>query len=306
MDHPRDTSLRLAQESLHLGHENYWCNGRTVRLAGNQILLQAQRILGIEPARTKESFKMDEVQSISPDFFSSIQYRTDPPVDLAYLHPLQLLALGVKRGTEIVNPPKIIFSQSEKIFALPLKEIFPKSCVSSQWELLREFGHGLGKTVLKPLHQAQSKGVALLEWTTDTENECQEQLSKATLDFSCPVLLQEYLPGISEGEQRLWFLDGKLIAIARKLPLQGDFRVNIDRGSGLAATTLNAREKKAVPLLSRFLKSHKIRLAAIDLIEGLVTDFNFTSPGLITQMETITGENLARRIMKQLEKPAHF
>ncbi len=309
MDQPRDTSLRLAEESLNLGHENYWCNGRSVCLIEGQTKLQAQRILKIEPARTRESFLREPAQSYSPDFFSSIQYRTDPPVDLAYLHPLQLLVLGIqgkKRGPEIVNPPEVIFAQSEKLFALPLKSIFPKSCVSSQWDTLRDFGRIQGKTVLKPLHQAQSKGVSLLEWAPETEGACQLILERATSGFTCPVLLQEYLAGISEGEQRLWFLDGTLIAVARKLPLEGDFRVNIDRGSGLVATKLNPREKKAVPLLSKFLKTHKIRLAAIDLIEGFVTDFNFTSPGLITQMEKITGENLARKIMQRLEKRAHF
>ena len=54
----------------------------------------------------------------------------------------------------------------------------------------------------------------------------------------------------------------------------------------------------------RHLVARGIRLAAVDLIEGLVTDFNFTSPGLIPQMEGVLDENLARPIIKALLKPA--
>ena len=38
----------------------------------------------------------------------------------------------------------------------------------------------------------------------------------------------------------------------------------------------------------------------MDLIEGYITDFNFTSPGLIPQMEGVLGKNLARPIIKAL------
>ena len=120
--------------------------------------------------------------------------------------------------------------------------------------------------------------------------------------FTQPILLQKYQPEISRGEVRLWFLDGMLLAQARKLPLPHDFRVNIDRGSRLVATLLTAREKKVAAKLARHLRSRGIRLAAVDLIGGLVTDFNFTSPGLLVQMEQITGKNLAGQIIQSLAK----
>src|SRR5205823_7964680 len=98
----------------------------------------------------------------------------------------------------------------------------------------------------------------------------------------------------------LWYADGKLIGMAKKLPLAGDFRVNIDRGSKLAPARLDARQKTAGLAISRLLKSAGIRLAAVDLIGPWITDFNFTSPGLIPEMEALLGENLARAIVRSL------
>jgi glutathione synthase/RimK-type ligase-like ATP-grasp enzyme len=76
----------------------------------------------------------------------------------------------------------------------------------------------------------------------------------------------------------------------------------MDQGSRIVKSELDEREKQAARKIGRHLRRRKIRLAAVDLIDGLVTDLNFTSPGLITQMETVLGENLARVILERLNR----
>ena len=95
LDHARDTTLRRALEAVELGHESHWCDVKSIRLAtgsGTRILLMARRILGRETSGP--SISLAPPRETTPSEFNSIQYRTDPPVDLAYLHPLQLLVLG--------------------------------------------------------------------------------------------------------------------------------------------------------------------------------------------------------------------
>ncbi|MBI2711851.1 MAG: hypothetical protein HYX41_03150 [Bdellovibrio sp.] len=267
LDHPNDTSLRLAEEGLKLGIPQYWCDVRSIRLDYSEAKLDAQQIL----------------------------------------HPLQILAIGLEgsKKTELVNPLSVLLQGNEKMEAAFLRKakLFPPSLVSSQWDKLREFGKKHGRTVLKPLYEAQSHGVELLDWSKeDRVQNAKLLLSAATHGFYQPVLLQSYLEGISKGETRLWFLDGKLLAAVKKLPVSGDFRVNIDQGSQLQKTKLNRAEKLAALKIASYLRSRKIRLAAVDLIEGWVTDFNFTSPGLITKMEPLLGLNLARTIVKRLSR----
>jgi glutathione synthase len=303
LDHPRDTTLRLAQATTTLGIQQYWCDVKSIRLENHTVRLNAKSILSVGPERSQSSFEWGEMTAQSPKDFTSIHYRTDPPVDHAYLHPLQLLALGLtgNKTTEVINPLEVLLTRNEKTEAASLKDLMPPSLVSSQWEHLKTFGEAHGRTVLKPLHEAQSHGIELLDWDDHEGKEnAQKLLKAATQDFQSPIILQKYLQEISDGETRLWFVDGKLLASVKKLPVSGDFRVDIDRGSLLAPTSLSKQDKSKATRIARHLKNRKIRLAAVDLIQGYITDFNFTSPGLIPQMESVLGENLSRRIMNAI------
>ncbi|MEK6706575.1 MAG: hypothetical protein AABZ06_12395 [Bdellovibrionota bacterium] len=299
LDHKLDTTLRLAEEAVIAGMKCYWCDVRSIRLVNRKVLINACH-LGIN----HEELHQRQAKPMVVSDFDSIQYRTDPPIDLAYLHPLQLLVLGVAGSkTQIVNPPGILFSFNEKTIGTMLGNLAPPTAVSSKAEVLLSFGRNEQKTVAKPLHKAQSKEVRLLSWTTkENQNSSLAILAKMTSNFSRPVLLQRYLDEISNGEQRLWFIDGKLLAYARKMPLKGDFRVDIDRGSRLLASTLNKKDLKAADRIGKFLRDMEIRMAAVDLVGGYVTDFNFTSPGLIRQMEEALDLNLAKPIIKSLAK----
>lgn len=228
--------------------------------------------------------------------FGMVLYRTDPPVDLAYLHPLQLMA---NAGPEMVNPLRVLCQCSEKLSFCP--ELMPQSLASSDWDELLSFGQAEGKTVVKPLHRCQSQGVELIEWSTGAGCErAHRVLSALTDSFRRPVLLQRYLPAVLEGETRLWFVDGILLGAVRKLPAKGTFCIDMDKGGTLAPHELTAAERRAVARLSTCLLQNGIRLAAVDLIDGLVTDFNFTSPGLLTGIEEVLGANLARPVMERL------
>lgn len=307
LDHPFDTTLRLIEEGLLLGIPQYWCDVKTIHLATSEVQLIAHEIVKVRPGRNADSFSLKPPSPFKPEEFNAIHYRTDPPVDQSYLHPLQMLSLGLNgtkaRKTEFVNPLSVLFTLNEKMLAASLGGLAPPCQVSSEEGRLYSFGKKEKKAVLKPLHLAQSLGVELLDWSTPTlAREARAKLKAATLNFTAPVMLQKYLKGIQEGELRLWFLDGDLLACIKKLPLSGDFRVNIDQGSKLArAPQLTRGEKTKAGKISSFLRKTKIRLAAVDLIDGYVTDFNFTSPGLIPKMEVLLGENLAQTIVKNLK-----
>ena len=305
LDHPKDTTLRLVEESLAMGFENYWCDVKTIRLENHQILLDACMVKGIYPGRAAASFSLGAPTPMKPSLFTRLLYRPDPPVDQAYLHPLQLLVLGVRdaKNAEIIAPSRVLFSANEKTEGALMADLTPPSAVSSQWETLLAFGRAEGKTILKPLHQAQSAGIALLDWTSEAEiSKSKIILDASTEHFQKLVILQRFLPEIAQGEQRLWFLNGHLLAVARKKPKSGEVVINMDQGGTLVRTELTDHEKRQSVKIRKLLRLRKIRLAAVDLIAGKVTDFNFTSPGLLVQIEVLLGENLARTIMKSLAK----
>ena len=306
LDHPKDTTLRLAEEAIVQGHESWWCDVRSIQLIDEQVVLDARRVTGVYPGRAASNFNLAKPERVSPLEFNQLHYRVDPPVDLAYIQPLQLLELGLRSKknslrSKVVNPSTLLMSANEKMEASKLGDLAPATRVSSQWEELSSFGLGLGVTVAKPLNQAQSRGVTRLDWKDLSQ--CKRTLGELTEQFTRPVVLQEYLPGIARGETRLWFLDGQLLTCARKLPLDGDFRVQIDGGSRIELHSPSKTEKLASKRIGAHLRELGVRLAAVDLIDGKVTDFNFTSPGLLVQIEGLTAKNWARVVIQSLVKP---
>lgn len=302
LDHPMDTTLRLMEESLLQSIPTYWCDVKSIRFQQGAVLIDAQKLLESDSPRSRSSFEFSETHTFELREFHFLHYRPDPPVDLNYLHPLQLLVLGLhgRKSTFIINRPEVLFMSNEKLLAGAMADCMPPSIVSSQWDVLSAFGIAEGRTVLKPLHQAQGKGVVLLDWKSDAGRiEAKRIISETSLGFYRPIMLQKYLTGIEQGETRIWFAKGNCIAHITKLPAPGSFKVDIDRGSQLEVKQLSVTEKKLIPLISKHLKKLDISMAAVDLIENQITDFNFTSPGLIPEMEKILSENLARMILRE-------
>lgn len=306
LDYPKESTLRLMQEAIlspELSIDTYWCDARSIYFRDGKVLLQCKKLLDVHASRESKGFMFSESETKQPDFFTQIHYRTDPPVDLAYLDPLKLLVLGLdgigaRADKVIVNPPSVLCMGSEKLIS---KSILPPTIATSQFDLASRFGAEHGKVVLKPLHQAQSKGIELLDFTMEANlPKHYSVFETATRGFREPVLLQQFLPEITQGETRIWFLDGKILASARKIPKAGDYRIDMDRGGTLEEHALSRKEESVAKDISEVLKAHDIRLAAVDLISGFVTDFNFTSPGLLVQFEDLLGENFSKKILKAL------
>jgi glutathione synthase len=312
LDHPRDTTLRLAQETLALGVECFWADVRSLAWSIAGTTVEPWRVARIAAAREARSFELERLPAARLSDFDQVHYRVDPPVDLGYLHPLLLVGTDLELraqqdgacATELVNPLGVLLGFNEKLAMAFCPELAPPSLASARWEPLCEFGRREAETVAKPLHQCQSKGVELLAWREASEIEqSREYLRALSDDFRRPVLLQRFLRGVHQGETRLWLVDGVLLACARKAPAPGTFRIDMDRGGSLAPHALSVEEQAAVPVIAAELRRRRIRLAAVDLIDGFVTDFNFTSPGLLPSMEAVVGRNLARPVLEALLAP---
>ncbi len=306
LDHPRDTTLRLIEAALELGQPVAWGDVRSLRWQDGSVMIDAACFdpKGAPFALRKTHAKAPETDEFRIDRFSRIHYRVDPPVDLAYLHPLQMLQQVVPG--RIVNPAPSLALLSEKTIPLSIHAggacIAPRSLVSSDPECLVGFLKAERTAILKPLHGAQSRGVEKLDTEMDAALVL-KRLQSATEDFTRPALLQQYLPRImKKGETRLWFVDARLLACAQKVPVRGEFKIDMDRGSSLQKATIPAVLKPRQRAIEAWLKRNRIRLAAVDWIDGLVTDFNITSPGLIVQMEDLMGHDLARQIIRSLAK----
>lgn len=301
LDHERDTTLRLIEEALLAGARCAVAENRSIGLDKGTPHADVSEVRAIARPRLPGNITRSARSWVPVTEFDHIFYRTDPPVDLAYLLPLQILASAGKHGKKgptIHSSPESLFFLNEKWAAVELGALFPKSLVAASIDRLSEFAAHAGKVVLKPLYLAQSKGVEIIDTRSFSAATVRDRFRLATEGERLPVIVQEFLPGIAGGETRLWFVDGKLLASVKKLPRAGESIIDMDQGGSLAPAKLTSADVKAAKAIGAFLKRRRILFAAVDLIDGKITDFNHTSPGLLVAMEALLGENLARRALR--------
>ena len=302
LDHPRDTTLRLVQEALAGGERCWWCDPSGLRLQGGRVLVRCRAVRGAPPGRGSAGWEFEPAADVDASAFDLLLYRVDPPVDCRYLEHLQLLAWAAEAGGgEVVNPPGVLTRWGDKLGPPALAAALPPTLVSSSWERLREFGRAERRTVLKPLGGAQSRGVQLCAFETPEEMErSRREIEALSAGFARPVLLQRFLPEVLDGEKRLWFVDGELLAHVKKRPRAGTFVIDMDKGAACLACDLTPGETRLAAGVGGALRAAGVRLAAVDLIAGQVTDWNLTSPGMLPIMERVLDRNLAAKVVGAL------
>jgi glutathione synthase len=306
LDHVNDSTLRLVEEAIVNGAFCALAENRSISLDAGIPFAETTAVPRITRPRASENVVRGVRKWERIDSYDHVFYRTDPPVDLSYLLPLQMLASaqggGKRKKPMIHSSPESLFFLNEKWAPAALGPLFPKSIVSSSTDRLVKFVESTGKSVLKPLYLAQSRGVEVLDPSVLSAATIRDRIRLSTQGEHLPIILQEFLPGILKGETRLWFSAGKLIASVKKVPKSGEAIIDMDQGGRIERVKLTARERKAVQALGPFLKKHRILFAAVDLIDGKITDFNHTSPGLLVAMEVLLGENIAASAMKPIFK----
>ena len=216
--------------------------------------------------------------------FQRVWMRKDPPVDEAYLYATHLLELAERQGVQVLNRPASLRAWNEKLGALQFPELMAPTLVASDVELLRQFASTHGEVVLKPLGGRAGQGVirssgqapglgALLELVTH-----QQQL---------PVMIQAFLPQVSEGDKRILLVNGEPLGAVNRKPKAGEFRSNLAVGGQPEATDLSPRERQICEVLRPALIEAGLFFVGIDVIAGHLSEINVTSPTGIREVEQL-------------------
>ncbi|MFL0738447.1 MAG: glutathione synthase, partial [Prochlorococcus sp.] len=127
---------------------------------------------------------------------------------------------------------------------------------------------------------------ALLELVTD-----QEQL---------PVMVQRFLPAVSNGDKRILLVEGEPLGAVNRRPKAGDFRSNLAMGGCPEPTELDSRELQICAELAPVLKEQGLFFVGIDVIDGMLSEINVTSPTGIREVERLKGVPLADQVIARL------
>lgn len=268
-----DTSLAIINEARNSGItvetvtiDKLFFDQQSCALATKQNGQEAQRALGD---------------------YSLIFMRKEPPYDLPFHYATQLLSLS---GTLVVNSPSSLRDFNEKLIALPFTKFMPNTLVSSNNLLIDEFLKKFPLCVVKSLDSFQGQSVQKI---THTDQSIVEEFTKGG---TYPVMVQEFLDRVYDGDKRVILLGDKLLGAALRKPKKG-YHANFANSEALRCD-LTIQEKKIVDEVGPWLLDNGIHFSGLDFIGEQLTEINITCPTGIIQISELEGRKLSAEIVE--------
>lgn len=233
------------------------------------------------------------------DEFQVVLMRKDPPVDAAFLYATHVLGLVDPGRTLVTNSPTGIRVANEKLYALHFPEVMPESCVTASvaelHAFLREMG---GRMILKPLDGCGGAGIFL---AAARDRNLASLLEQSTANGTRAVMAQRYLPAARRGDKRILLLNGEPLGAILRVPRAEDHRGNIHVGGRVEPTTLSRQDERVVAAVADRLRRDGLHFVGLDVIGGLLTEVNVTSPTGLQEMGRFAGRDLATPVIDFLE-----
>jgi len=119
------------------------------------------------------------------------------------------------------------------------------------------------------------------------------------------VMAQRYLPAVrSEGDKRLIVLAGEPLGAIRRVPQEDETRGNIHVGGRVERAAVEARDREICRRMAARLEADGLYFVGLDVIGGLVTEVNVTSPTGVQEIDRLDGTCLEARVLDWVEARA--
>ncbi|MFH1517827.1 MAG: glutathione synthase, partial [Pseudomonadota bacterium] len=214
-----------------------------------------------------------------------ILMRQDPPFDMNYITACHLLEL-VSGETLVVNDPEGVRSSPEKIFPLLYPELMPPTLVSRDIRDITAFRSTHKDIIVKPLYGHGGAGVFRLKPDDSNMDSLLEVFFTRSRE---PVMVQAFLPAVSEGDKRIMLIDGKPVGAINRRPQSGQVRSNLVVGGTAEKADLSDADMKICEAIGPELKRRGLILTGIDVIGGRLTEVNVTSPTGVQAIKALSG-----------------
>ena len=243
-------------------------------------------------------FKKSKTQKIFLDDCDVVLVRQDPPFNMSYITATYLLEM-VSNKTLILNDPKSIRDNPEKLSMFNFKNIIPPTLISKNIEQCFNFQKKYKKTIIKPLYGNGGEGISKLEGTSVV---LKRKILKLINRYKQPIVMQKYLSEIKEGDRRIILIDGEYAGSVARIPKKGSVTANFHTGGTAKKVGLVRRDKKICNILKPFLKKNKLFFTGIDVIGNYLTEINVTSPTGIQEINRLNGARLEKFFWDRVEK----
>ena len=289
-----DTSVGLMAAALERGHRVACCTAGDLSLVEGEVQVRARPVV----ASGSSVVASGAAQTLELADTDAVLVRTDPPVDAGYL-AMTLLLEFARGATLLVNDPRALREANEKLYACRFPELMPPTVVTADPAILLGFAERYDGAVLKPLDGHGGAGVVHVRGADPAGREL---VAAATGDGARPVMAQQFLAGVADGDRRILLLDGEPLGVLNRRPAPGEFRANIGRGASVKVVDLDAADRRIADALAPSLRADGLWFVGIDVIEGRLSEVNVTSPTGLRQLTRLSGGRPDLTVVDWLEE----
>ncbi|MEO8666206.1 MAG: glutathione synthetase [Ignavibacteria bacterium] len=310
------TTTRLAITANNMGHSvsvigcgelSYNADG-TVGAFAKTVKKNATAASYIKDLKDNHAVK------ILLDDFDAVLLRNDPAADLhrpwAQNTGVTFGKLLVACGVIVLNDPDGLARAVNKMYFQSYPEkVRPQTLISRDQEEIKNFAkeHG-GKIVLKPLQGSGGQSVFLVHQKESANvNQMIEAISRDGY-----VIAQEYLPKASEGDTRLFMMNGQPMmykgkyAAFRRLRNEGDLRSNIHAGGKMVQAKITDEMLEIAEIVRPKLVSDGMFLAGLDIVGDKLMEINVFSPGGLGSAQKFETVNFTQCVVHAIEEKVRY
>lgn len=317
-ENPKYTTVGLGYTANRLGHQVWFVNvtdfsydpsGRVcahaVSVEGDfESQEQFYRGLVGEDA-VRERIELGEIDILF--------LRHDPSDDSekrpwAQYSPILFGQLAARAGCVVVNDPHSLTNALNKTYFQQFPEIVrPRTLISRNRNDIRRFiDEHNGTAVLKPLQGSGGKNVFLVK-DGDAGNLNQIVEVIASQGY---VVVQEYLTAATEGDVRLFVMNGAPLmagdrcAALQRVNIRGDIRSNIHAGGEPRPVEVTPQMLAIVETVRPKLVKDGMFLVGLDIVGDKLMEVNVFSPGGLQTMRKLYDADFFVPVIEALERKA--
>jgi glutathione synthase len=286
----KDTTLAMLLAAQRRGYELHYAELGDLRLRDG-VAEASLRPLKVH-ANPERWFELGAAASGRLGDFDVILMRKDPPFDTEYIYATYILERAELAGALVVNRPRGLRDMNEKVYTAWFPDCCAPTLIARDLALMRAFMHEQGKVVCKPLHGMGGRSIFVVEPGDKNATVVFETLT----DYGrCYAMVQRYLPDIvTSGDARIILVDGEAAPYAlARMPQGDDHRGNLAAGGKGVARALNARDRELAARIGPELRAAGMLFVGLDVIGGMVTEINVTSPTGVRELDKAYGLDIA-------------
>lgn len=297
-------------EAINIKGDTTFLMMETAQARGHGLFVYTPDTLAMEDGRVFARGRDVVVRRVQGDHFTSgesrvaelkefdvILLRQDPPFDMHYIDTTFFLQV-VHPAVLVVNDPVEVRNAPEKLFVTQFAGLQPPTLITSDPLAIAAFRARHGDVVLKPLNGKGGSGVT--RHLKDDPNlgtllELHAQIVRE------PVIVQKFLPAVTQGDKRILLVDGEPAGAINRVPQKGQIRSNMAVGGTPEPVELTARDREICSAIGPELRRRGLLFVGIDVIGDYLTEINVTSPTGAVALKTFSGVDATEILWQRIE-----